>query len=231
MTTDDTPRKRTKPGQRRKFTKERPPDPHGVEQLWRLFIAVPVPEPVVERLTAITTRLQSREWPVRWTAAGSAHLTLHFIGEVEPSQAELIRFSLPIEAARHQAFTLQTDRLGVFPDRRKPRVLWMGLEGDTERLAALHQGIGALLAQLDFEVEERPLAPHLTLGRLRQEISRERGMEIWTTLRGFETGDPLDVPVEEVILYRSYLTKAGPHYEPLVRCPLAPNVSQVTPAL
>jgi 2'-5' RNA ligase len=191
-----------------------------VEQLWRLFIAVPMPEPVVERMTVITNRLQSREWPVRWTGAANAHLTLHFIGEVEPSQAELLRFSLPGEVARHQPFTLQTDRLGVFPDRRKPRVLWMGLEGETDRLAALHQGIGSLLTQLDLEVEDRPLSPHLTLGRLRQEINRERGMEIWTTLRGFETGAPLDIPVNEVILYRSYLTKSGAQHEPLVRCPL-----------
>ncbi len=220
MTTDDVQRKRSKPGQRRKFTKERPPDPHGVEQLWRLFIALPLPEPVVEKLGAITERLQSREWPVRWTTANTVHLTLHFIGEVEPSQAELIRMALPGEVARHQPFTMQTDRLGVFPDRRKPRVLWMGLEGDTERLAALHDGIGHLLAGLDLEVDERAFAPHITLGRLRQEISRERGMEIWTTLRGFETGAPLPVPVEEVILFRSYLSKAGAIHEPLVRCPL-----------
>jgi RNA 2',3'-cyclic 3'-phosphodiesterase len=220
MTTDDVQRKRTKPGQRRKFTKERPPDPHGVEQLWRLFIALPVPEPVVDRLTAITDRLQSREWPVRWTGAASAHLTLHFIGEVEPSQAELLRMSLPAEIARHQPFTLQTDRLGVFPDRRKPRVLWMGLDGETDRLTALHDGIGTLLTQLEFEVEERTFSPHLTLGRLREEISRDRGMEIWTTLRGFETGAPLAFPVEEVILYRSYLTRSGAQHEPLIRCPL-----------
>ena len=210
-----TERTRSKPGQRRKFTKDRPPDPDALGTLWRLFIAVPLPEEVMARIGAINNRLTDKNWPVRWTDPTNAHLTLHFIGEVDSSRAELIRMSMPGEAEKHHAFTLQTGGLGVFPDRKKPRVLWMGLDGETDRLGALHAGVGQLLDGLDFETDERPFSPHITIGRLREQIGAERGMVIWTTLRGYQLGEPLEVPVEEVILYRSHLSHTGSHYEPL----------------
>jgi 2'-5' RNA ligase len=187
---------------------------------WRLFIALPLPAPVVERVDKVAARLAVKEWPVRWTAPGTAHITLNFIGEVDPSQAQLLRMALPAEATKHAAGVLHTGRLGVFPNERKPRVLWMGLEGELDGLNRLQHDLGTLLASLGFEVEARPFAPHITLGRVRDEISNARGMEIWTTLRGFELGPPLEVPVNEIVLYRSILDRAGARHEPLVRCPL-----------
>jgi 2'-5' RNA ligase len=222
MMTDSPKRTRSKPGERRKFTKDRPPDPYGVEMAWRLFIALPLPQDAIERIDKIAARLAVKDWPVRWTAPGTAHITLQFIGEVDASQAQLLKMALPGEVAKHNATTLQTGRLGVFPNERKPRVLWMGLDGEYEGLNALQHDLGMLLASLDFEVEARAFAPHITLGRLRQEISNARGMEIWTTLRGFELGDPITVPVNEVVLYRSIIGRDGARHEPLVRCPLKP---------
>jgi len=220
----EPPRTRTKPGQRRKFTKDRPPDPHGVEMPWRLFIAIPMPQPVIERMEKIIARLSTKGWPVRWTDLKTAHLTIHFIGDVEASQAELLRMALPAAVAKHEAFSLETGRLGVFPSEKKPRVLWMGLDGENERLTALHRDLGVLLTSFDFEVDARPFSPHITLGRLREEIGAAKAMEIWTTFRGYETGAPLELPVEEVILVRSYINRDGTRHEPLVRCPLTKQV-------
>jgi 2'-5' RNA ligase len=208
-----TERTRSKPGQRRTFTRERPPEANDVGTLWRLFVAVPLSSEVMERVGAIGTRLAEKNWPIRWTDPGNAHLTLHFLGEVDAARAEMIRLALPNETARHQAFTLHTDGLGVFPDRARPRVLWMGLNGETERLVSLQAGVGRVLSQLDFAIEDRPFAPHITLGRAREQIGKERGMTIWTTLRGFQLGAPLDVPVSEVNLYRSHLDHTGARYE------------------
>lgn len=221
MMNEPPKRTRSKPGERRKFTKDRPPDPYGVEMAWRLFIALPLPQPVIERVDKVAARLAMKAWPVRWTAPGSAHITLQFIGEVDASQAQLLRMALPAAVAKHRATLLHTGRLGVFPNERKPRVLWMGLEGEHEGLNRLQNDLGKLLVSLDFEIEERSFTPHITIGRLRQEISGARGMEIWTTLRGFELGAPLEVPVEEVVLYRSVIGRDGARHEPLVRCPLA----------
>src|SRR6478735_4889618 len=227
--TDEERRTRSKPGQRRKFSKDRPPDPHGVEMPWRLFLAIPMPQLVIERMEKIITRLSTKGWPVRWTDLKTAHLTIHFIGDVESSQAELLRMALPAAVAKHEAFSLETGRLGVFPSEKKPRVLWMGLDGENERLTALHRDLGALLTSFEFEVDARPFSPHITLGRLREEIGAARAMEIWTTFRGYETGTPLELPVEEVILVRSYINRDGTRHEPLVRCPLTKQAADSRP--
>jgi RNA 2',3'-cyclic 3'-phosphodiesterase len=211
------PTRRTPKQRRERFVKERPPDPMRVDAPWRLFLAIPTPDPVRERMAHLVERLGGRGWPVRWTDPEQAHLTLHFIGEVESSQAELLRLALPTEAARHAPFALTTGKLGLFPTDRKPRVIWLGLDGDFEPMRALYGDLGAMLARYEFPVEQRPLAPHLTLGRVRDQPTRAAEMEISTTVRGWQAGEPLAMPVEEVVLYRSHLSKDGARYEPIAR--------------
>jgi 2'-5' RNA ligase len=217
------PPKRRSPQQRKeRFVKERPPDPLRVDALWRLFLAIPAPAPVQERMRSHLERLEPRGWPVRWSDPAQTHLTLHFIGEVEAAQAELLRIALPGVAARHDAFTLATGKLGMFPNDRKPRVLWLGLEGEFAPLRALHADLGELLARYEFPVEARALSPHLTLGRLRDDPSAADVMAVSTTMRGWQAGDPLPYPVAEVVLYRSHLSKEGARYEPIARGRLRP---------
>jgi len=202
--------------------KERPPDPLRVDALWRLFLAIPAPAAVEERMRSHLERLVPRGWPVRWSDPAQTHLTLHFIGEVDAAQAELLRISLPAVAARHASFTLSTGKLGMFPNDRQPRVLWLGLEGDVAPLKALHRDLGELLARYEFPVEARALSPHLTLGRLRDEPKAADVMAVSTTIRGWQAGDALPYPVDEVVLYRSHLSKDGARYEPIARGRLRP---------
>lgn len=224
------PKRRTPQQRKERFVKERPPDPTRVDAPWRLFLAIPAPEPVRDRIAHHVERLATRDWPVRWTDPAQTHLTLHFIGEVEAARAELLRIALPGLAARHTAFALTTGKVGLFPNDRKPRVIWLGLDGDPAPLQALHRDLGALLARYEFPLEERPLAPHLTIGRLRDQPPAAAVMEVSTTIRGWQPGEPLPFPVDEVVLYRSHLSKDGARYEPIARGRLAAVPATPVPA-
>ena len=217
-----SPKRRTPQQRKERFVKERPPDPTRVDAPWRLFLAIPAPEPVRERIARHVERLAPRNWPVRWTDPAQAHLTLHFIGEVEAARAELLRIALPGIVSRHPAFALTTGKVGLFPNDRKPRVIWLGLEGEIAPLQGLHRDIGAMLARYEFPLEERALTPHLTIGRLRDQPAAAAVMEVSTTIRGWQPGEPLRFPVDEVVLYRSHLTKDGARYEEISRGRLAP---------
>ena len=213
--------------------KLRPLEPDHAGASWRLFLAVPVPAEVRDLVAALTNELAERNWPVRWVAAGGAHLTLHFLGDTPPERAELLRLALPQVVAQHQRFALRTTGLGVFPNQRRPRVLWVGLHGPVHRLVTLQQAIGVALRDLEFSTDEGEFHPHITLGRVRNtgtpEVPLRELPELIRGLlarRGIDAPDapqPRPVPVEEVELVRSHLSHAGARYETIARFPLAPK--------
>lgn len=216
--------------------KPRPPKlrPAGFDDAdasWRLFLAIPLSDHVRHLVAALVGELAERDWPVRWVAAGGAHLTLHFLGEVSPERRELLRLALPEVVARHQQFNLRTAGLGVFPNQRRPRVLWLGLHGPVHRLETLQQAVGAALVDLDLAGESDEFHPHITLGRVRNRDSdtvsiRDLPEEVRRLLaeRGTEAPGapkPLPVPVHELELVRSRLSREGARYETIARFPLS----------
>lgn len=229
-----TERKRRPP--RPKFAKRRPEERSPVAP-WRLFLAVPLPPDVIELVDRTVADLQKEGWPIRWTAPGHAHVTLHFLGEIEPERAQILRMALPEVVARHQAFALRTADLGVFPKMKRPRVLWLGLYGPAHRLHALRDAIGEHLAEYEFELDEREFHPHITLGRVR-DTRNTRIRDLPGAIRArferaAESGEvthrsPRPIPVEEVQLVRSHLGREGARYEIVERFPLASESDSAT---
>ena len=216
-------------------SKQRPPAPETVQSDWRLFLAVPLPAAVVELVSGLIDELAAEEWPVRWVAPGNAHLTLHFLGETPPERAELLRLALGSVVARHAPFRLRTADLGVFPNQRRPRVLWLGLHGPAHRLAALHADLGATLRAYDFPAEDSTgFHPHITLGRVRDPVPRmlpgaiQRRFAEISAAGIVSAAVPRPVPIDEVVLVRSYLGKGPPRYEAVGCYPLGERARSVT---
>lgn len=225
------PRPQRPPRRREKFRKERPA-PETVDTDWRLFLAVPMPEAIRERIHAIIERLRPRGWPMRWTEPDNAHLTLHFLGDTPPEEAAILRMSLPAIVAQHEAFDLRTAGLGVFPKLKRPRVLWLGVWGPTHRLESIYNELGDVLDEMMFPIEERPFSPHITLGRVRDTRNtpiRDLPEALRAAIDEMEAeglADPkhgIPFPVEEVLLMRSHLDREGARYEVIARFPLAPR--------
>ena len=211
-------------------SKPRPPPADAVDTAWRLFIAVPLGEEVQDLVSHEIAMLRAEGWPVRWVQPETSHLTLHFLGDTEPERAELLRLALPEAVAARAPFDLRTAGLGVFPNFRRPRVLWLGLHGPVHRLELLQHDVGGVLRGLGFAVGDEPYHPHITLGRVRNddgELVRLRDLPDAVKGRFVDPGTgaaisppPVPVPVREVILMRSHLGKSGARHEPIASCPL-----------
>ena len=186
-----------------------------------------MPTAAVVLVNQIVSILSTSDWPVRWVSPETAHLTLHFLGDVAPERAQLLRMALTPALAQQSAFTIQTGHLGVFPDLQRPRVIWLGLDGQTNYLSALHAAVAAALRTLEFPVETRDLRAHLTLGRVRDNpssgfpVNLRRRMND-PELRTLVEESSMRFPVTEVQLIRSYLGKTGARHETLARYPLLP---------
>ena len=179
----------------------------------RLFLALELPPEVRDSLEEIQRGLKRTGADVRWVRIGSIHLTLKFLGPVEPERVEEIA-----EAASGAGpLTLSPSSAGFFPGARSPRVVWAGLSGDLEELGALASGLEQALVPLGFAAEKRGFSPHLTLGRVRSSRNKRDLIEAVLDLAdwrgpGFQA--------RELILFKSDLKPSGAVYTALKRLPL-----------
>jgi 2'-5' RNA ligase len=187
----------------------------------RSFIAIELPVDLVTRLRNFQAGLNSPKLRyVKWVDPGSMHLTLKFLGSVDAGRLESIKEAAATAVRSQHPFELTTGSIGFFPGPQRARVFWLGLEGDTEELGRLQQGIDRAMAGLGFEIESRPFTAHLTLARLRDECSGAERLEFAGMVRPavFEPGPPIQV--QAVALMRSQLTPRGALYTRLAEFPM-----------
>lgn len=133
----------------------------------RTFIAIPLPDECRTMLDRMQRELRSCGADVRWAAIPSVHLTLKFLGEVNPEIIPKLADALESAAASQRSFALRLHGLGCFPNQKNPRVIWCGIEGDIENLSRLQQFVETASSGLGFAREDREFHPHLTLGRVK----------------------------------------------------------------
>ena len=132
----------------------------------RLFFAINLPAGEQERLHRAVARLRTSDLPVRWVPPQNLHLTIRFIGSVEARRIEDLRRAGARAAAAIAPFEARLGGIGAFPNTRRPRVIWVGVQ-KAEPLLALHAALEQALAPLGFAPENRAFEPHITLGRVR----------------------------------------------------------------
>ncbi len=186
----------------------------------RLFVACEVPDDVKRAISEVIESLRGRSNnAVRWIKPEGVHVTLKFLGEVPVKKLPAVKLAIQEAVVGHSPFELEFSNIGTFGGREGLRLMWVGVAGDVLRLEALVRAVNAALAVVGFEPERRPFRPHLTLGRVRDEVPTRQRAEIEV-----EVGKT-DVPAtswrtSQVSLMRSKLTPQGAAYEVLATFPL-----------
>lgn len=186
----------------------------------RCFVAVDFPFEIKKALAGVRDEL--KRWPVRvkWVEPANYHLTLKFLGSVPAGDIPAVTAALGRAVAGQPAFTLRFRGVGAFPNLRRPRVIWVGVTGDTGALTALQQAVDRELRQLDFPGEAGVYTPHLTLGRVKEsrpvpDPVQEAGPALADIVGNLTYIDPDPVTVAEVLLMESRLSRSGPAYSRL----------------
>ena len=176
----------------------------------RTFIAVPLPEAVITYLGQLIEHLRQAAPEVKWVKPASIHLTLKFLGNLKPDELERVfRGMETLFRQPPSQFEVQTGIIGAFPNFRRPRVLWVGLQGDNlHQLQELQHRVEEAMAEQGFPREDRSFSPHLTLGRikfLKHQESLQQAIRDWPIKHL-----PFPVPVVQVM--RSELKPGGAVY-------------------
>ena len=128
----------------------------------RIFIGIDLDNEIRNKITRFLEGVSPFAPDARWVRPESLHITLKFIGEQKPEQAEAITRKL--QAVKSGPFEISISGYGFFPTVRAPRVFWIGIQAGPE-LVKLARDIDAAMAEFGIPREERAFSPHLTLAR------------------------------------------------------------------
>jgi 2'-5' RNA ligase len=183
------------------------------EQTIRSFIAVELPDDIRKGLKRIQTELGlDRDNFVKCVSPEGIHLTLKFLGGVPPQKIKDIVSVMEAASQGIKPFELQITEVGAFPNFRRPRVVWVGLKGDIDKLIAWQQRLDTGLVPLGFARENRPFTPHLTLARVRETCSPEDKLRLGEMVSKSQVQVDYKFTVNILSLMRSQLLPAGAVY-------------------
>lgn len=182
----------------------------------RLFVAVNPPNPLRDRLGSALRPLVQLPG-IRAVRNDALHLTLHFLGHVEEQRIATVTAALVQAASDIDRFTLELGGMGAFPNKRRPRVWWVGT-GVSPILEQLRTRVVAEMTAAGYAGDEGPFRPHVTVGRVRHSSSRAAVEAMAGVAAEFTFQEHFDVAT--VDLMQSELRREGPRYTVVARVPL-----------
>ena len=189
------------------------------EKSIRSFLAIELPPEVLSEIAGIQERLKNAiRGYISWVRPAGIHLTLKFFGNISESDIQNISQVAQNTIVNVRPFTLNVRRVGAFPDVNRPRVLWLGMDGDVDVLINLQKEMDRGFQQCGFHKEDRPFRPHLTLARIKEPKGLIGLAKILEKSEDYKAGS---FSVGSLNLFKSELTPKGAIYTKLAAFPFA----------
>jgi len=174
----------------------------------RSFLAIELPSAIAKGIERVQYSLKQSHADVRWVEPSRIHLTLKFLGHIPFKQVTEITKAVEEAMRGILPFHLEVSGLGAFPNLKQPRVIWIGIGGETDKLSSLQQNIDSALVPFGFAKEEHPFVPHLTLARIRQTASPRERRTFGDLVTSISFESKYDIAVDAISMMISRLTPA-----------------------
>ena len=178
------------------------------EKLIRTFIALDTPETVTKVALSLQSSVKVNPKAVRWVRKENIHVTLRYIGPTAPGEVEKINRLLSEIVGQNSDLSLKVSGTGCFPKKERPRILWLGVDGDVVELKLLVEMINSEMVQLGYPQEERNYSPHISIGRIRYP------QKVTPDVTDFLSAEyePISWNIPKIIFYQSELLPSGAIY-------------------
>jgi len=185
----------------------------------RSFLAFDLPPGIREVLAHVYGEVSRTSLDVRWVRTEGIHLTVVFMGDIQESDVSSMGEQIGEVCYGYGPFSVSLKSMGCFPNSRNPRVIWVGIEGDLERMSRFRDEIQRKLVPFGIREEKRDFRPHLTLGRFKKPGRNEAETEkLLFHYRGLTSPA---CSLKELIFFKSDLRTGGAVYTKLRSWPLA----------
>lgn len=182
----------------------------------RYFIAINLEGSLKKEVGCAIEGLKAGKWDVKWVPAENLHITLKFLGDASDNTVQRVKEHLAGISKCHGPFEVKLYGVGVFPDRRRPRVVWIDLL-NSEELIKLQEEVETSIITIGFAREDRLFSPHLTIGRIRTLRDSDSFISAIETLKDKDFGN---IGVNKISLMNSDLKSTGAQYSIVAEFPL-----------
>ena len=176
----------------------------------RSFLAFELPQNIKAEVSDIWQAGRRTPLEIKWVPPNNIHLTVVFLGNIQMGRVGELEEKVESVCAQFDPFEINLEGLGIFGNRRHPRVLWLGLGGEVPRMGQLRDALQKNLKPFGIKPENRPFRPHLTLGRFRK--NAQGGSELDRMRNQYGDFNGPAALLEELVLFKSDLTPKGAVY-------------------
>ncbi len=188
------------------------------KELVRMFVAVEIAQKSALQIEKLMTVFASCGADIKWVESGQFHVTLKFLGDVEREDMASVCMEFQKAVKDVPPFEIRAIGAGAFPKIEMPRTVWVGVEDPSSQLAAAFNAVEAAAIKMGFVRENKPYVPHITLGRIRKPSAALRDLS--EKIAQYPRYDLGKTYVTHIDVLSSELTRRGPLYAVLARCPL-----------
>lgn len=185
----------------------------------RIFLSIPIEGDVKNKLIEMKQILNAASLPIKYVEDENLHINLKFIGETSSEKIDMLKDCFSKYSQQFSSFSLEIKKMGLFPDPRRPRVIWAGITPE-KALFKLQQQIEDDCASIGLEKEKRRYKPHITLGRVKSAKNKDQLLQL---ANSFENKFFGTLSVNTFHIVKSVLTPSGPQYSSLYETILAPE--------
>lgn len=175
----------------------------------RIFIAINPENEIKEKIESLTSKVRTVDTKIKWVEKENLHITLKFLGEINEMMLNNVKSCLENIKTGCTPFDVELCGIGVFPNIKDARVIWIGIKNGHQELKSLSEKIDTELSRLGFKREARPFSPHLTIARVKGDINYEHLKNTIADLKDYDVGK---FTVRSMYVMRSILKPTGPVY-------------------
>ena len=189
----------------------------------RAFIAIELSPDLRKRLASLEEQLKSSGGDVKWVKPENIHLTLKFLGEIDEKQLGEAAKIIQNTADKNKRFFIRLASPDAFPNINSPRIIWIRVDKGDSETKQIAKILEEKTAKVGILHESRPFSTHITLGRVRSGLNREKLVKNLENLASKPLEDSAEFLVTKITLFKSTLTLGGPIYETLKEAHLQNN--------
>ncbi len=178
----------------------------------RTFIAIELPQEIKDSLGKLQAELKKTAADVKWVNPDNIHLTLKFLGEADDKKVIEIENILAGVAKNYKAFYIRPCAIGAFPKIEFPKVIWIGIDKGDNETKLIAGELEEKISQLGIPKEDRPFSSHITIGRTKSFLNRDKLIRELKNMEGKIEERFQEFPITKLTLFKSTLTPKGPIY-------------------
>ncbi|RJP58722.1 MAG: RNA 2',3'-cyclic phosphodiesterase [Candidatus Auribacter fodinae] len=177
----------------------------------RLFIAFCLSADILNAIDHFISNNQSLHG-IRWVKTENIHLTLKFLGNIAIKRVPKICKALDSLASEFSPFSIAITGVGCFPNQKKPRVIWAGVDKNAPLTEKIASKLDAILHEIGFEKEQRPFQPHITIGRVKDPKEFSATSHFNSMIQKAQNAKFGECEMTKISLIQSILRPEGPVY-------------------